>query len=83
MAKKKARVKAARKPVKKGEKSKRVGKNVKPVKAAKSAERAKLVGKGVPMGKAREITGEDEDLTQEIIADRRIAWQKGLSKKAN
>lgn len=48
--------------------------------AQKRKERLKLEAKGVPRRKAKELTGEDEDLDDETIANRRIAWQRTLPK---
>lgn len=55
-------------------------KKAKPTPGEKANSRARLVAKGVPRAKAKELTGEDEDLTREEIAARRIAWQRGLPK---
>jgi len=53
----------------------------KPQKAEKQATTARLVAKGVPVAKAKELSGEDDNtLDRKAIADKRIAWQRTLKK---
>ena len=51
-----------------------------PTKAEKAASRGKLVAKGVDEATARQLVGEDGDVTREELVRRRIDWCKGLKR---
>lgn len=53
-------------------------KKTKPDTASKKNTTDRLKAKGVPEALAKHLSGEDEDLTLEEIAERRISWQQNL-----
>jgi hypothetical protein len=71
----------ARKPVDPKRKPTPAARAEKPLIAAKQIARQRLVGKGVALALAKWLSGEDENLTRQQIAQRRIEWQRTLQRK--